>query len=70
MDGDPAIDVVGTAIPAGSHLSERLVGNDVAAVDGFSKCHRARLPDCFEAVAGDPTGHEVAVGAITEGVDD
>jgi UDP-glucose 4-epimerase len=69
VDADPAIDVAETATFVGSHPSERLVGDDVGAVDDFVSGERARLPDGVEAVAGDLTDPEVAAGAITEDVD-
>jgi UDP-glucose 4-epimerase len=62
--------VTGGAGFVGSHLCERLVGdNEVVVVDDFSNGERAWLPDGVEVVEGDLTDHDVVGAAITEDVD-
>jgi len=62
--------VTGGAGFVGSHLCERLVGdNEVVAVDDFSNGERAWLPDGVEVVEGDLTDSAVAAEAITGDVD-
>jgi len=62
--------VTGGAGFVGSHLCERLVGdNEVVAVDDFSNGKRAWLPDGVAVVEGDLTDPAVAAEAITEDVD-
>ncbi|NIS35919.1 MAG: NAD-dependent epimerase/dehydratase family protein, partial [Actinobacteria bacterium] len=58
--------VTGGAGFVGSHLAERLVGdNEVVAVDDGSNGDPAWLPDAVELVEGDLTDPAVAEEAIT-----
>jgi len=62
--------VTGGAGFVGSHLCERLVGeNEVVVVDDFSNGQREWLPDGVETVEGDLGDPDVAAAAVTADVD-